>query len=698
MILFWLIACTPHVPDYRYELSHSDIDFGPIAVGMWQSYGVRLLNTGAQPFDVLSVSFSDPAGDIWELSGDIEEKTLLPEEGAIIEIRFLPEEERTYSNTVRFLTSLEGDEAVGLVTIQGRGDLSIRDDDGDGYSVVDGDCNDNNSSVYPGATENCDGEDNVCDGYIPYEENDSDGDGWRICSGDCDDDNRFVYPGATERCDGVDNDCNGIAEDAVDEDGDGQTECEGDCDDTNATVMYNGIEICDFIDNDCDGLIDELDADSDGFSACWGGGDCDDFDATSYPVVLDGNAAGVGNGTFESPFNSLATAFENLNPNCPTVLIVPGTHEIEGSWTQEGEVRLVGGGEYPENTTIKTFPSSSRILRVYPGASMILENLTAFGGDSDVAGTVLFAEENTQVTLNNVEILDNQSVIQGGAIAIWGGSLHTINSTFSYNTAQIGGAVYIEGGVYWDEGSSFIANEAEYGGGLATINSSVTLYGTRFKANSAGLDGGGMWADNSQQFFLSDVSFLNNESTLIGGGLYLSNSYIEPYIIKKTKIQGNSAQQGGGIAISGENGVGMIANSTFVDNQAMEQGGAISLDVDATSGGNYLWSNIFAYSDGLSGVYVSEGAAGNIGYNICWIPSSGCLNVPTTAMVDQNLELDPLFSLFIDDSALVGDDLTLQSGSSAIDSGPVDGLGPAYYTSWQDEDGTQNDRGYTGGL
>ena len=74
----------------------------------------------------------------------------------------------------------------------------------------------------------------------------------------------------------------------------------------------------------------------------------------------------IGEGTFASPYKSLSTAFDNLNPNCPTVLIVPGTHEIEGSWTQQGEVRLLGGGAYPENTTIKPFPTSSRILRAFP--------------------------------------------------------------------------------------------------------------------------------------------------------------------------------------------------------------------------------------------------------------------------------------------------------------------------------------------
>jgi len=38
------------------------------------------------------------------------------------------------------------------------------DADGDGYSVEDGDCDDGNASVHPGAAEICDGIDNDCDG------------------------------------------------------------------------------------------------------------------------------------------------------------------------------------------------------------------------------------------------------------------------------------------------------------------------------------------------------------------------------------------------------------------------------------------------------------------------------------------------------------------------------------------------------
>ncbi|MEO1260023.1 MAG: HYR domain-containing protein [Bacteroidota bacterium] len=74
---------------------------------------------------------------------------------------------------------------------------------------TDGDCNDNEVAIHPGAVEICDGFDNNCDGQLMAGEIDADGDGFLACMGDCDDSNPNVYPGAVEICNGIDDDCDG---------------------------------------------------------------------------------------------------------------------------------------------------------------------------------------------------------------------------------------------------------------------------------------------------------------------------------------------------------------------------------------------------------------------------------------------------------------------------------------------------------
>ncbi len=89
--------------------------------------------------------------------------------------------------------------------------------DGD-RGLDEGDCDDYNSQIYPGAIEICDCLDNNYDGVIDDRCDgctDIDGDGWCIEDGDCDDNNAHIYPGHNEKRerwgqDNVDNDCNGI--------------------------------------------------------------------------------------------------------------------------------------------------------------------------------------------------------------------------------------------------------------------------------------------------------------------------------------------------------------------------------------------------------------------------------------------------------------------------------------------------------
>ena len=138
--------------------------------------------------------------------------------------------------------------------------------------------------------EICDNVDNDCDGEID-EGCDDDGDDFcdtamaclagpnfvvDVCPngcGDCNDDEQTVNPAATEICDGLDNNCVDGVDEGCDDDGDDWCDADmqcvdvgdagtcpngcGDCDDEVAAVNPGAAEVCDGIDNNCVDGIDE---------------------------------------------------------------------------------------------------------------------------------------------------------------------------------------------------------------------------------------------------------------------------------------------------------------------------------------------------------------------------------------------------------------------------------------------------------
>ena len=104
------------------------------------------------------------------------------------------------------------------------------DDDQDGFSENDGDCDDDDFNIYPNAIEEIDGFDNNCDGHIDEGSEFFDDDQDCFCEsspcygsfnpnctsldeGDCDDTDILISPDAAEFCDTFDTNCNGLPDD-----------------------------------------------------------------------------------------------------------------------------------------------------------------------------------------------------------------------------------------------------------------------------------------------------------------------------------------------------------------------------------------------------------------------------------------------------------------------------------------------------
>lgn len=166
-------------------------------------------------------------------------------------------------------------------------DVDDEDLDADGFSPNQGDCDDGDPTVYPGAPEICgDNIDNDCNGFIDDKDDDADDHIDEDCVNytgalpidDCDDSDAYIYTGAPELEDGIDNDCDGDIDEgtgAFDDDGD--CFCEtgpcigsvnpacvsqagGDCDDNDIDVAPNAADEPDlaYIDSNCDDIDGDL--------------------------------------------------------------------------------------------------------------------------------------------------------------------------------------------------------------------------------------------------------------------------------------------------------------------------------------------------------------------------------------------------------------------------------------------------------
>jgi hypothetical protein len=431
-----------------------------------------------------------------------------------------------------------------------------------GHVLFASDCDDTDATVYLGAVEVCDGEDNDCDGHTDdadldvvaqptwYADIDMDGwgdpdnftalckapEGWIAASGDCDDDDGASYPGAPEVCDDVDNDCDFLLDDAdgdriggslwfADVDGDGwgagvgTLACTGlpgevsnalDCMDSDALVSPEALEVCDLIDNDCDGQADDLD--SFVIAPVWyHDGDGDGFGDASLSLT-----ACLEPPSYTADSGDCNDGDPGLYPG-QSVLVAPGTtyatvQAAVDAVCDDADVRIAGG----------TYTGAIDLL----GKRVVVRGLDPLNppvlmGDGVSSVITVSSQEPLGTAVEDVILRQPAGVVTTGAgiQVMLSSSLVVRNVWFdSLITDDSGAGMYVDQSDVTVEGSLFSYGDASVnGGGIDVQNASLTVIGSDFIGNIA-QTGGAIHANNSPVVVV-DTRIVDSVASIVGGGI-----------------------------------------------------------------------------------------------------------------------------------------------------------------------------------
>ena len=463
-------------------------------------------------------------------------------------------------------------------------------------------------------------------------------DGFVEMDGDCNDNDASIFPGATEVCDGVDQDCNGVADDGLptqtffldrDDDTFGGESVEacaqpnnavavgGDCNDADASINPSAIDICDGVDQDCSGTADDqgrasiggtlfdslqdaLDQSSSSFSEeiqlCAGEHPLPNAAITSQ-VHLTGRPDGsslvrqsdtsTGGFVVRGPGRFIVenVAFEGTNG---TLISSPEGKNVELTNVAvsgfDTVVAVESNSSFIARVVIQEceFVNSPRALHVTGNVDLRIANTNFRDGVFTIqtptpTDSMLYAAANNfgvpSVIISDVSFNNNRGSY--GLVTLVNATpfimaLVASNLLFDNNTTLVSGAIYGSNVRILGESNSTIKNHFISANSSAVFGAIHVEDGSRVEGftveDSVTPNGAGVYARDS---FVGDVLIQNNGATSAGGGIYLENS-----VLRDSVVRANQARLGGGVYVP-DNSSSRVIDSNIVGNSSTESGGGI---------------------------------------------------------------------------------------------------------------------------